>query len=157
MLDTLSFNLRWCTESIGLELNKKNIFPDFAQPAFAAQLNLLCYCILFGLVQNCLIFWRKVFTCFSVILSLPIDPKPVMALFGILPESVQLNILQADSVAFAALLARRLILMNWKSAAPPPYQWVFDFLHALRMEKIRFAIKQKPKLFLKYFKETTVT
>ncbi len=59
----------------------------------------------------------------------------------------------------------RLILMNWKSAAPPPYrQWVFDFLHARRMEKIRFAIKQKPKLFLKvwspfleYLKQTTVS
>ncbi len=99
------------------------------------------------LVIDCLIFGGKSL-CFTVIFSLPIEPHPVTALFGILPESVQLNILQAVSVAFATLLARRLILMNWKSAAPPPYrQCVFDFLHALRMEKIRFAIKQKPKKF----------
>ncbi len=80
--------------------------------------------------------------CFSVIFSLPIDPNPVTALFGILPESVQLKILQAVNVAFATLLARRLILMNWKSAAPPPYRDVFLTFYMLSGED---SVRNKTK------------
>ncbi len=61
----------------------------------------------------------------------------LMAVFGVVPDTIKLTTLQADSVAFATLLARRLILMNWKSAVPPTYrQWVLDLLHALKMKKI---------------------
>ncbi len=42
----------------------------------------------------------------------PIDPNPLMAVFGVVPDTIKLTTLQADSVAFATLLARRLILMN---------------------------------------------
>ncbi len=120
------------------------------QPAFTALLNQPHYCILSGPVRNRLIS----------------GGTSSMLFCTIRPDSISFNTLQADSVAFATLLARRLILMNWKSAAPPPYrQWVSDVLHALRMEKIRFAIKQKPKLFflkvwslfLEYLKEITVS
>ncbi len=145
------------------KLNK--IFPDFDPTCLRCETEPATLLHSFWSCPKLSDFWRKIFRCFSVIFSLPLDPNPLTALFGILPESINLNTLQADSVALATLLARRLILMNWKSAAPPPYrQWVFDVLHALRMEKIRFAIKQKPKLFLKvwspfleYLKETTVS
>lgn len=97
-------------------LPNKNILDDILD--FHTCVKGLCYCILSGLVQNCQIFGEKS----SVIFSLPTDPNPVTALFGILPESVQLNTLKADSVAFciATLLARQLIPMIWQSAAPPP-------------------------------------
>ncbi len=116
------------------KLNK--IFPDFDPTCLRCAIEPATLLHSFWSCPKLSDLWRKVFRCFSIIFSLPLDPNPLTALFGILPESVNLNTLQADSVAFATLLARRLILIYWKSAAPPPYrQWVFDFLHYLRMEK----------------------
>ncbi len=102
------------------KLNK--IFPDFDPTCLCCTTEPATLSHSFWSCPKLSDFWRKVFRCFSVIFSLPLDPNPLTALFGILPESVNLNTLQADSVAFATLLARQLILMNWKSAAPPPHR-----------------------------------
>ena len=59
-------------------------------------------------------FWSAIFATLSDVLQLPIDPSPVISLFGVLPETIPLTKYQCDLVAFVTLLARRLILMHWK-------------------------------------------
>ncbi len=142
-----------------LELNWTKYSLILTQPAFAAQLNQPRYCILSGPD-----FWRKIFRCFSVIFSLPLDPNPLTALFGILPESINLNTLQADSVAFATLLARRLILMNEVSSSSSLSPMGFWFLTCSQDGEDSVCNKTKAKTFLKvwspfleYLKETTVS
>ena len=45
-------------------------------------------------------------------------------------------------IAFAMLLARRLILLKWKDRSPPTFnQWIRDLLHHLTLEKIRYATR----------------
>lgn len=42
-----------------------------------------------------------------------------------------------DIIAFTTLLARRLILITWKSSRPPSHtRWTRDILYLLRLEKI---------------------
>ncbi len=79
-----------------------------------------------------------------------IDVWCLLGLFGVLPENVKLAVLEMDNIALCTLLARRLILINWKLPSPPTYlQWVFDLLFALRLEKIKFGVQLKPDLFIK--------
>jgi len=55
-----------------------------------------------------------------------------------------------DNMALCTLLARQLILINWKLPSPSTYrQWVFDLLFALKLEKIKLGVRMKPVLFLK--------
>ena len=45
-------------------------------------------------------------------------------------------------MAFTTLLARRLILMKWKSSAPPSHiQWIRDVLYYIKLEKIRSTLR----------------
>ncbi len=95
-------------------------------------------------------FWERIFKSFSEIFTTTIDPNPLTALFGVLPENVKLTVLEMDNIALCTLLARRLILINWKLPSPPTYrQWVFDLLFALKLEKIKFGVRLKPYLFIK--------
>ncbi len=93
-------------------------------------------------------FWEIIFI-FSEIFTTAIDPNPLTALFGVLLENVKLTVLEMDNIALCTLLARRLILINWK-------------LHLLQLivsgslnyfcpqlEKITFGVRLKPDLFIK--------
>ena len=77
----------------------------------------------------------------------PLCPLRYPALFGILRN----NILTAEarhSMAFCTLLARRLILLNWKHNLPPSYtRWVKEVLHNLKLERLRFSLKGSLRKF----------
>ena len=45
-------------------------------------------------------------------------------------------------IAFASLLARRLILLKWKEKLPPTFKaWVNDVMYHLTLEKIRYSTR----------------
>ena len=55
-----------------------------------------------------------------------------------------------DLIAFTTLLARRLILLKWKSPVPPTYtHWVKEVLYFLKLEKIRLTLIGKAVSFEK--------
>ncbi len=104
----------------------------------------------FWVCSKLLRFWEIIFKSFSEIFTTTIDPNPLTALFGVLPENVKLTVLEMDNIALCTLLARRLILINRNLPSPPTYrQWVFDLLFALKLEKIKFGVRLKPYLFIK--------
>lgn len=81
-------------------------------------------------------FWTDICNSLSEILNMPIDPIPITILFGVLPSTLVVPKFKADFVAFATLLARRLILLKWKSPTPPTvYHWLTDLLSHSKLEK----------------------
>ena len=88
-------------------------------------------------------YWSSIFDALPKIVERPIEPNPLTAIFGIQCEDDHLPRAQSDRIAFVTLLARRIILLNWKQAAPPSYKhWVKDTLQLLKLEKIRLALRR---------------
>lgn len=71
-----------------------------------------------------------------------IKVSPHVAIFG-LPENQNLfTYNQLDILAFTPLLARRHLLLNWKSTkAPCSTQWLSHTMSFLKLEKIRYSVK----------------
>ena len=79
-----------------------------------------------------------------------ISPAPETALFGVVPAEVAISGAQSDAIAFLSLLARRLILFNWKSAMPPTHRrWVGDVMAHLKLEKLRHSTRGSTQRFYK--------
>lgn len=93
-------------------------------------------------------FWTHIFKILSGTFRLPLDPCPMMALFGVSPDPCPLNKYQRDFLAFCTLLARRQILLNWKNKLPPSYSmWIKDILYFMKMEKIRHTLNGRTARF----------
>ena len=55
---------------------------------------------------------------------------------------------QSRIVAFATLIARRRILLGWKSPKPPSIGlWLKDIMGFLKLEKIKFTIRGSTERF----------
>uniref|UniRef100_A0A8C4S8Q7 Reverse transcriptase domain-containing protein n=1 Tax=Erpetoichthys calabaricus TaxID=27687 RepID=A0A8C4S8Q7_ERPCA len=92
-------------------------------------------------------FWTKIFKCLSDSLSITIPPNPLTAVFGVLPDGLELEKDKQTVIAFTTLLARRLILLNWKNPNSPLIsQWETDVLYYLKLEKIKFSNANSSKL-----------
>lgn len=87
-------------------------------------------------------FWESVFDSFSAITSINIDPSPLIGLFGVLPPDCELPFYFSELIAFLSLLARRCILLQWKSPQPPSHtQWIKDALFFVKLEKIKHSLR----------------
>ena len=67
-------------------------------------------------------YWRLIFKTFSDVLQTPIEPTAEIAIFGVVPQELFTR-QEKNMIAFASLLARRLILLEWKE------KWVTDVLY----------------------------
>lgn len=75
-------------------------------------------------------------------LEVNIEPSPVVSIFGVTPEELGIGNWGKTVVAFATLLARRIILMKWKDKSPPTFQhWINDVMYYLILEEIRYHIQ----------------
>uniref|UniRef100_A0A8C4SMS5 Reverse transcriptase domain-containing protein n=1 Tax=Erpetoichthys calabaricus TaxID=27687 RepID=A0A8C4SMS5_ERPCA len=82
-------------------------------------------------------FWTKIFKCLSDSLGITIPPNPLTAVFGVLPDGLELEKDKQTVIAFTTLLVCRLILLNWKNPNSPLIsQWETDVLYYLKLEKI---------------------
>lgn len=87
-------------------------------------------------------FWQSFFKSISDILGLTINPSPQIAIFGVSPDELVTTSMQNRVMAFASLIARRKILLQWKSPQPPSFKsWLYDLLHLLKLEKIKFQLR----------------
>lgn len=87
-------------------------------------------------------FWSSIFEAYSVVAHRTIELCPFLGLFGIPSEDLILTKGQLNIMVYSALLARRLILLNWKSDRPPSFgRWICEVMHFLKIEKIRSTAK----------------
>ncbi len=98
-------------------------------------------------------YWKAIFEALSTVLTVKIDPNPLMSIFGIIPEGMELPVGGHKIVAFTTLLARRLILLRWKEAVPPSVShWIRDVLSNLKLEKIRYTLRGSEDKFFKVWR-----
>ena len=94
-------------------------------------------------------FWSEIFKTISNIIKIPFNPTALTACFGVPPTTLPLPRYKADLVALT-LLARRLILLPWKSSTLPSHSmWIKDILYFIKMEKIRCIAKGSTARFYK--------
>lgn len=80
-------------------------------------------------------FWQLIFKFLSDALNTHVEPEAIISIFGITPQSLCFNKSKINVIAFATLLARRLILLKWKEKLPPTFkQWLMELLHHLTLE-----------------------
>ena len=85
-------------------------------------------------------FWSEIFKTLSTAYNTVISPEPLLALFGAPLQPFSSKVMQTV-LAFATLLARRLILLNWKHPQPPSHsRWVKEMFLSIRLEKLRFSL-----------------
>ena len=88
------------------------------------------------------IYWQKIFQSFSDIMGRVVDPSPLTAIFGVKEPGLVLSSCQYTMITFISLLARRLILLNWKQARPPAHSALLkDVMQHLQLEKIKFSLR----------------
>lgn len=92
-------------------------------------------------------FWADIFKTLSLAYNTPISPDPLLALFGTSLQPSTSKTMQTV-LAFTTLLARRLILLNWKLSQPPSHdRWVKEVLLSIKFEKLRFSLQGSLSLF----------
>lgn len=93
-------------------------------------------------------FWSQIFSTLSKTLHKPIDPNPLTSILGIIDQNVVKRQSERKVILFTCLLARRLILLNWKQAEPPTYvNWFRDVMMHLELEKIRYSLQNREEKF----------
>lgn len=87
-------------------------------------------------------FWGVFFKILSDILKIKLQLDPLTTIFGVPELFANLYTSHLDIIAFSSLIARRRILLSWKSPGPPSAaSWLEDMLSFLKLEKIKFSLR----------------
>lgn len=79
-----------------------------------------------------------------------VGPTAEMAVFGAFNSEYLMPVDKKNAFAFATLLARRRIVMEWKSPNPPKVSlWLSDLMLFLKLEKIKYFTRGTIKTFHK--------
>ena len=74
-------------------------------------------------------FWTTIFQTSSEAFSRDIQPSAEMAIFRVPGEGISMTNTMKNVLAFSTLLARRRLLLEWKSAHPPKASsWMKDLI-----------------------------
>ena len=93
-------------------------------------------------------YWTVIFKHLAEALNMKLTPCAEMAIFGVSPDPQTTRKEGRDSIAFASLLARRRILLEWKSLyAPKATLWLKDLMMYLDLEKIKYNLRGTPEKF----------
>lgn len=97
-------------------------------------------------------FWETFFKTISDMLRTQISPSPHIAIFGRLEDSNTMTKIQINVIAFTSLIARRRILLQWKSPLPPSFKsWMGDIMSFLKLEKIKFSLRGSSDKFYSHW------
>ncbi len=83
------------------------------------------------------LFWDKIFDSKAYMCTL--RPDAELAIFGCSQTTADLSTASQQSLMLGMTVAKRFILMEWKSTFPPSSQrWLADMTSVIQMEKLRF-------------------
>ncbi len=143
----LLFNLRLFIVFTCPRLNSQ-IFPEISPTCDRCKQAPACLYHTFWSCSSLLTFWSSIFKLYSKIVGCTIKPCPLLALFGVPSRDLILTNTQLNCIAYSSLLARRLILLNWKSDRPPAFgRWVCDVMYFLKVEKVRYVLQGSTSKF----------
>lgn len=85
-------------------------------------------------------FWQIYFNTMSKVFSRTIHISPHIGIFGLPNDYTLYSTKELEVVAFTSLIAKRHLLLNWKSTtAPSSTQWITEVMYFLKIEKIRYS------------------
>ena len=94
------------------------------------------------------LFWSLIFDYISKAFHKCISPDPLLAIFGSVVFNPNLTSYEGQAISLCTLLARRLILQQWKSEASPLFQqWLRELGNVLHMERLRCKTTNKERIF----------
>lgn len=103
----------------------------------------------FWLCPRLFSYWSGIFDTISKVLGREIKPNPFSALFGVYVGPPSLSSVHSNQLAFMTLLARRIILLKWKSPLSPSHtHWIKDVLYFLKLDKIRMTLHGSSDKFI---------
>ncbi len=114
---------------------------------------------MFALCPKLQTYWNSVFKISSSVLGIILQPCPLTTIFGVPSDPSLLTPKQADVITFTTLLARRRILLKWKSVQPSSTSdRLTDVMYFLKLEKIKHSLRgssdkfiTKWRLFISFF------
>ncbi|KAF3842531.1 hypothetical protein F7725_024482 [Dissostichus mawsoni] len=69
------------------------------------------------------------------------------------PDEINITNTQTNVIAFTSLIARRKILLLWKSPLPPSFKmWLSDTMSLLKLEKIKFTLRGSSDKFYAHWR-----
>ena len=88
-------------------------------------------------------YWSMIFKTISEALNTDFQPNAAVAIFGITDRRHSIVRKSYKNIlAFVTLLARRRILLHWKSKNPPKASlWMCDLMHFIQLEKIKYSLR----------------
>lgn len=93
-------------------------------------------------------YWANIFHHVSKFLNFTLIPSVEIGVFGIIPNHENFTKWAKSVIAFTSLLARRRILLCWKSPlAPTASTWLKDLMLFLSLEKIKYNLRGAPEKF----------
>lgn len=95
-------------------------------------------------------YWSVIFETLSKALNIDLQPSAVAAIFGVVDgRHYTITKEHKNIIAFTTLLARRRILLHWKSKNPPKVSlWLSDLMQFMQLEKIKYSLRgSKDKFF----------
>lgn len=123
------------------------IYPSVKDECSRCHLSPADHSHMFWACPNLQQYWAEIFNTLSEAYEFYVAPNPISAIFGVSPSSDLPKALKR-AISFTTLLARRLILLNWKvSHSPSHVRWLREVLYNLKIEKLRFSIRGSIKAF----------
>lgn len=99
-------------------------------------------------------YWTLIFKSISEALGVALLPCSSIGIFGTPSDTttITLSATQKGIIAYTSLLARRRILLCWKSSTPPSVTaWFEDVMSFLKLEKIKYTLRGSVDRFYTYW------
>lgn len=93
-------------------------------------------------------YWKSIFECFSKAFEKTWEPNPLAAVLGATNVLLTVDKYESQAIAYGMIVARKLILLLWKSDSVPTYvMWIRELMNVLHLERLRFSSKNKVQIF----------
>lgn len=95
-------------------------------------------------------FWNCIFDFLSKVIGRSVPCTPLTVLFGVTDLDWTKNKGVTQVISLCTLLARKLILLCWKSDKRPSFEmWLKDLGNVLHFEKITYTLANRLSVFFK--------
>ncbi len=85
------------------------------------------------------VFWTSIFDWFFKAYNRPLLLDVELAIFGFSQHTSSLPKALQQALTLGMIVAKRLILKNWKSSSPSSFRlWTMDMFSVIQMERLRF-------------------
>ncbi len=132
------------------EMKLHNIFPEISplcDKCESTEADLLHSFAMCAKLQG---FWVDIFSLFSKIFKVQIQPEPVLIILGTSDVLRSLRVTQQLLLSYGLITAKKLILMCWKGKEVPTLKrWLTELTDTLHLERIRYSIKDRTEQFEK--------